>query len=105
MERKEMDLQEVRTGSTDVQLLFLADKLANMRSLACELAVVGETVWEKFHVPKEKQAWYYSKAIDILEDYQSYDETRDFYWELNNIYKDIFVNCLINKLKDTLYQV
>jgi hypothetical protein len=43
----------------EVILVALADKLDNIRAIREGLQSDGETVWERFNRPREKQKWYY----------------------------------------------
>lgn len=43
-----------------------ADKLYNARSIINDMRHVGEEVWKRFSVPKEKTLWYYRTVTDAL---------------------------------------
>ena len=43
-----------------------ADKLYNARSIINDMRHVGEDVWKRFSVPKEKTLWYYRTVTDAL---------------------------------------
>ncbi|WP_295151604.1 HD domain-containing protein [uncultured Ruminococcus sp.] len=67
--RKEESLR-VLSGSTDigVKMLWLADKLANIRSLAGEYSARGEEVWQMLHQSDPAmQLWYYRTIAETLE--------------------------------------
>ena len=67
--RKEESLKVLK-NSTDigVQMLWLADKLANMRSLAGIYSEMGEELWKLFHqTDPEEHCWYYSSVAEIVE--------------------------------------
>ena len=103
-ERKEKALAELREASYEVKALTLADKLSNLRAMARDYKAIGDKVWDKFTAPKEKQAWYYSAGIEALDDMMNYPETRDAYWELNEMYKEVFVKYYYDGGSDTLFQ-
>lgn len=103
-ERKEKEIQDTIHAPVILKKLVLADKLANLRSVARDYERTGEELWERFNRPKEKQAWYYSKIQDALWDMQNYPETKDAYWELVGLYKDVFVSFYIDEVKGMLYQ-
>ena len=66
--RKEETLAELaKTKDRDVKILWLADKLSNLRSIQRALAKEGEAAWQRFHQhdPKE-QGWYYRSVADLL---------------------------------------
>lgn len=104
-ERKEAEIAATEEGELALKMLVLADKLANIRSLYSDLSRFGERVWYKFNQPREKQDWFYSKMIDALASLQMNPDTMDYYWELNSIYKDVFVVFGIDVEREELYQV
>ena len=90
-ERKTLALQELEAADDDLQNLILADKLSNMRAIARDFKAVGDDLWKRFHAPKEKQSWYYSESIDAMDRRQYDEKAAPFFWELNELYKDVFV--------------
>ncbi len=67
--RKEESLNVLR-NSTDigVKMLWLADKLANIRSLAGEYSAHGEEIWTKLHQnDPAMHCWYYRTIAEIVE--------------------------------------
>lgn len=87
------------------KMLTLADKLSNMRSMYHDFKKIGDKLWERFNAPKEFQSWCYSKLCDGLEELMNYPETADAYWELTNLYKDIFVTYYIDEKRELLHQI
>ncbi len=67
--RKEDSLNALKsTQDQGVKMLWLADKLANIRSLAGNYSEHGEKVWESFHQhDPEMHRWYYSTIAEQLE--------------------------------------
>ena len=67
--RKEESLQVLST-STDigVKMLWLADKLANIRSIAGVYSEMGEALWKRLHQSDpEMQRWYYRTIAETVE--------------------------------------
>ena len=67
--RKESSLETLKT-STDigVKMLWVADKLANIRSLAGEYSAKGEAIWKILHQQDpEMQKWYYQSVAEAVE--------------------------------------
>ena len=67
--RKQQSLLKLKE-STDigVKMLWLADKLANMRSLAQDYSENGECVWSYFHQKDPAMhCWYYRTVAEYLE--------------------------------------
>ena len=81
-ERKEESLLMLKhTKDPDVKILWLADKLSNIRSFYREFLVVGDAVWQPLHQKDPaKQQWYYETIAEYLSDladtaaYQEYVE-------------------------------
>lgn len=58
-----------RTVPHDVLRLKAADALANLRSIARDLAdpAVGEAVWARFRVDRERSLWFYEEVVRAVE--------------------------------------
>ena len=67
--RKEESL-EVLKNTTDlgVLMVWLGDKLANMRAIYRDFKVEGEAMWQRFNQKDaSEQAWYYRSIADLTE--------------------------------------
>jgi (p)ppGpp synthase/HD superfamily hydrolase len=64
--RKERYLRRLVEESESVVRISLADKLHNARSMSVDLAVMGGSLWERFNVPYDAQAWYFHKLLAIF---------------------------------------
>lgn len=103
--RKLVTIDALPHETTRQKMLTLADKLSNMRSMYRDLKQIGNKLWERFNAPKEFQSWVYSKLCDGLEELMNYPKTEDAYWELTNLYKDIFVTYYIDDNRELLHQI
>ena len=67
--RKEESLKVLRNSSDiGVKMLWLADKLANIRSLSGMYSEQGEKMWKRFHQSDpEMQRWYYRSIAENVE--------------------------------------
>ncbi|MDD6042159.1 MAG: hypothetical protein PUB87_00210, partial [Eubacteriaceae bacterium] len=64
---------------------------------------VGDELWERFNASRDDIAWYYNAKIDAFEELQYNENTRDDYWELNSLFKHLFVDYYV--IEDTaIYQ-
>ncbi len=66
--RKEESLERLRK-STDrnVKILWLGDKLANLRAIRLGQSKEGDGVWKYFHqADPEEQGWYYRSVAELL---------------------------------------
>ena len=66
--RKEETLQHLReVQDRDVKLICLGDKLANIREIGRDYALLGERLWERFNQKdKAEHCWYYSSVYELL---------------------------------------
>ena len=67
--RKEESLETLRsTDDIDVLMLWIGDKLSNIRAIYRDHAVEGDAVWDKFHQSDVAvQAWYYRSVLKYTE--------------------------------------
>ena len=66
--RKQETLRDLaQTGDKGVQILWLADKLANLRSIAQSQQTLGDALFDRFNVSDPAMhAWYYGAVADLL---------------------------------------
>ena len=66
------------TKDLNVKMLWLGDKLSNMRSIANDYRQEGSAMWDHFHQKDPAmQAWYYAsitKYLSVLHNYPVYQE-------------------------------
>ena len=66
--RKEGSLLTLRKSrDVGVKMLWLADKLSNMRSLSQIYSEQGDAMWTELHGDPERQLWYYKSVAEALE--------------------------------------
>lgn len=67
--RKEESLQVLKnTEDSGVQMVWLGDKLANMRAIYRDWKAEGHTMWQRFNQTDVKeQAWYYRSIAKLTE--------------------------------------
>ena len=67
--RKEESLAELKsTEDIAVLMVWLGDKLANMRSIYRDWKVEGDAMWQRFNQKDVKeQAWYYGSIVKLTE--------------------------------------
>jgi myo-inositol-1(or 4)-monophosphatase len=65
--RKEESLSVLKnTDDSAVLMVWLGDKLANMRSIYRDFKVEGETMWQRFNQKDaSEQAWYYRSIVTL----------------------------------------
>ena len=67
--RKEESLATLKnTNDLDVLMVWLGDKLANMRSIYRDFKVEGVQMWQRFNQKNvDEQAWYYRSIVKLTE--------------------------------------
>lgn len=89
-ERKSAAIEEVRQADRRLALLIMADKLSNLRSMERDFDAVGEKLWEYFHAPKDRQAWYYTEITGALKPFENDPHAGACYEEIKSICSRLF---------------
>ncbi|MDR0475413.1 MAG: HD domain-containing protein [Treponema sp.] len=85
-ERKQATIDRLVDASPAVKTVCLADKLANLRSMAADLESVGDKLWDRFNAPKADIEWYYRGIAAALPELAGYK----MYEELNSLLGEVF---------------
>lgn len=88
--RKEQALADCSKATKEEQMLVLADKLANIRSMSRDYQSCGETLWERFNKGFKDQAWYYHGGVRSLQQLENYPETATYYLEFKELVYNLF---------------
>ena len=76
--RKQATLDRLRNATKEEQIIYIADKLSNLRAIHRDYITLGEKLWERFNQKdKNEHAWYYSGIADrltLLTDTMAYKE-------------------------------
>ena len=85
--RKEESLAVLKDSPLESKMLWLADKLSNLRALAREYNRVGEAVFDRFNEsdPK-KQRWYHATVLDYIKELRAYPA----YQEYESLFHTVF---------------
>ena len=71
----------------DEKILWLADKLSNLRSIYRLWRRYGDGVWESFHEKRvSEQAWYYRSVAALLADLRETEAWKEY----NGLVETIF---------------
>lgn len=89
-ERKCIALTELACSPQRVQMLVLADKLANIRAMNRDYKVVGVDLWKRFNRGKDKQAWYYHRGAHALSKLANNEATAPAYQEFCSLVEQLF---------------
>ncbi len=76
-ERKESTIESLKNNEDmNFEIVTLADKLSNLRSIYRDYQILGDSLWERFNVKeKEKHKWYYSSIADNIKQLK---DTREY---------------------------
>ncbi|MBO7117265.1 MAG: bifunctional (p)ppGpp synthetase/guanosine-3',5'-bis(diphosphate) 3'-pyrophosphohydrolase [Bacteroidales bacterium] len=76
--RKQEAIDRLSAAPLDAKIVALGDKLSNMRAIARDYAVQGDSLWKLFHVTeKSEHEWHYrglARALGDLEVTNAYKE-------------------------------
>lgn len=84
--RKQATIHQLKTASKEVLMVCNADKLSNLRSMAYDLSIVGDKLWQRFNASKTDLKWYYSSIAEVL----SPISDLDMYQELKELIEEVF---------------
>lgn len=77
------------TRDISVKMLWLGDKLSNIRSFAREYRRRGNELWQNFNQKDpRKQAWYYRTIEKALSELDGYDAYKEFVSLVNYVFRD-----------------
>lgn len=87
--RKETALNRLEeTNEIGFKIIYLSDKLANIRSLYRDYTSIGVKAFDKFNNSSiEEQKWYYYSVLDKLSELSNTDAYNEFKSKLDIIFK------------------
>ena len=93
-ERKERSLQELAgCNERDVRILWLSDKLSNMRSFYRSWKKEGGAFWNKMNQrDPSKQAWYYRTIARLVSELKDQDAWKEYNTLVETVFKEVPVN-------------
>ena len=96
--RKQETLEDLQgTDDKAVKILWLSDKLSNMRSFYRMYRTQGDNMWKNFHqADPAMQAWYYRSVRKAVEELKDYDAWQEFSYLVD----EVFANVPENKSDD-----
>jgi len=89
--RKEESLQKLKDAEDPgVKVLWLGDKLSNMRSFYRAWKISGNTIWKDFHQKDPcQQAWYYRTIVALLRDLEKYEAWQELNYDVEMIFEGV----------------
>jgi (p)ppGpp synthase/HD superfamily hydrolase len=90
-ERKQATIDHLAGASLEVKHVCLADKIANLRSMAADLKTSGNELWKRFNARKEDIEWYYRGISEALGSRSNWaDNAVIMHLELQRLIEDVF---------------
>ena len=89
--RKEESLKEL-ANATDpgVKILWLSDKLSNIRSFYRAWRIQGNAFWNQFNQKDPaQQAWYYRSIAELLRELEAHEAWQEFNSDVEAIFKGV----------------
>ncbi len=78
------------TKDLDVKMLYLGDKLANIRSIYYDLEKDGDTVWQRFNQKDPAEhAWYYRSIAENISELSDTAAYREFIKLINKVFAEV----------------
>jgi len=65
LERKQAYIERLRGEPADVQLISVADKIYNARTILEDYREIGPLVWERFKRGRADQVWYFDELLAV----------------------------------------
>lgn len=85
--RKESSLELLKRSPREVKIMWLSDKLSNMRSFCRMYHIEGNAMWQHFNQKDKKiQAWYYRSVAACLEELGDTDAYREYVSRIDEIF-------------------
>jgi len=89
--RKEESLRVLKESKDEgVKILWLSDKLANMRTFYRSYLVKGNDLWKAFHQSDPaKQAWYYRSILELTASLSGHAAWKEYQNLLNKVFEGV----------------
>ena len=86
--RKQAAIDRLAAAPHDAKIVALGDKLSNMRAIARDYAVKGDSLWNIFHTkdPREHE-WHYRGLADSLRELSDTFAFQEFESLINQVFK------------------
>ena len=85
--RKQAAIDRLSRASHDAKIVALGDKLSNMRAIARDYAVQGDTLWTLFHAKdRSDHEWHYRGLADALRELSDTFAFQEFEHLINQVF-------------------
>ena len=85
--RKQAAIDRLAAAPHDAKIVALGDKLSNMRAIARDYAVMGDKLWNIFHVKERRDhEWHYRGLADALRELSDTFAFQEFERLINEVF-------------------
>ena len=86
-ERKRKAIDRIAAAPLDAKIVALGDKLSNMRAIARDYYLQGDSLWSLFHAsdPKDHE-WHYRGLADALKELKDTFAYQEFEWLIEKVF-------------------
>jgi len=85
--RKQAAIDRLSKASHDAKIVALGDKLSNMRAIARDYSVKGDSLWNIFHVKdRASHEWHYRGLLESLRELEDSFAFREFEELVNKVF-------------------
>ena len=86
--RKQAAIDRLAAAPHDAKIVALGDKLSNMRAIARDYAVMGDKIWNIFHVKDiDEHEWHYRGLANSLRELSDTFAFQEFEALINKVFK------------------
>lgn len=90
LQRKRESVMELLDAPLESKIIWLADKVSNMRSFHQMYIEQGIKMWDNFNQKDPRvQKWYYSRIASLVTDLKDKAPYAEFVWRVNEVFKDV----------------
>ena len=87
--RKEESLVDLAHADRDMRILWVSDKLSNMRSFYRMYIERGSSLWNDFNQKDPRQQlWYYTAIVRLTEDLSGETAWQEFEWLVKTVFAE-----------------
>ena len=91
-EQKRATIEIVRNADKPVQMLIMADKISNLKSMLYDYLEKGEELWKRFGSTKEMQSWHNNRLIAALLPLATDPDTAKHYEMMKKLFFRLYVD-------------
>jgi myo-inositol-1(or 4)-monophosphatase len=85
--RKEESLAVLKDSGIETKMLWLGDKLSNMRSLCRDFDRIGVSVFDRFNEKNPaEQYWYHSTILEYISELKDYPAYKEYQELVNHVF-------------------